>query len=306
MPRIRNLSELLERVENDGRVWTCSVVLPHEKSVVEAVMRGCAVGFVRPVLFGNGRRVRGVLRGMGGRLPSEVELVECNGEGEAVERAVEMVHSGDADVLVKGLVQTGTLLREVITRRFGMSSGKFLSHVTVFDAPRYDRLMLLTDAGLNVSPNVRRKVQIVRNAVEVARALGMRSVRVAMLAAVDVVRYGTMQATVDAALVSRIAEEEMPDVRVDGPFALDIALSPEAARLKGKRGRVAGRADVLCAPDIEAANILYKALQTFCGATLASVVVGAAFPVVVPSRADSADSKYASLALACHLAGRKG
>jgi phosphate butyryltransferase len=161
--------------------------------------------------------------------------------------------------------------------------------------------MLLTDAGINIAPNVHRKAQIVANAVAVAHRLGIERPRVALLAAIDTVQYPYMQATLDATLVSRIARATMPDAVVEGPFALDNAVSLKAAEKKDRKGEVAGCADILCAPEIETANVLYKSLQTFCGLTLASAVVGARSPIAVPSRTDSAQTKLMSIALACLL-----
>jgi phosphate butyryltransferase len=175
--------------------------------------------------------------------------------------------------------------------------------VAVFNDPVSGRLLLLTDAGVNISPNIYRKIRIVKNAVQVARSLGIETPRVALLAAIDTLNYPAMQATLDAALVSKMARDGMvEDAFVEGPFALDNAVSPDAAKKKGIGGEVAGRADILVAQEIETANVLYKSLQFFSNVTFASVVVGASSPIAVPSRVDSPSTKLMSVALTCLLA----
>jgi phosphate butyryltransferase len=222
----------------------------------------------------------------------------------AVARAVRMYREGAVSIIMKGLVSTAVVLKAVLNKETGVPpvSG-ILSHVTVFEAPDKDRLMLLTDAGVNIRPNLQRKADILRNALHVARRLGMDCPRAAMLAATEKVNYPAMPATLDADVISKMAAQgQFGRCLVYGPLALDLAISPQAAATKGVNHPVAGHADILCAPDIESGNMLYKALSVLHGATLASVVVGSRVPVVVPSRSDSAESKFHSIALAAFLA----
>ncbi len=304
MAEIKLVGDILQAARARGREWMLSVNAPHDEAILKAVTGACEEGFARALLFGDPVRIEKTAAAAGVGLGDRITIVSRPDAKEAIDESVEAVHDGRAEILVKGLVPTSSLIRALLHKELGLRSGRFLSHVAVFDAPVYNRLMLLTDAGINITPNVQRKVQIVQNAVRVARRLGMERPKVAMLAAVDTLRYPAMQATLDAALVSRIAKSGViPDAVVEGPFALDNAISVEAAELKEKKGEVAGRADILVAPEIETGNVLYKSLQAFCGTTYASVVVGADKPVAVPSRVDSPESMLASIALACVLSG---
>ncbi len=299
---IQNISDIIETVAASGRTWRLSVAAPYEPSIIEAVVAARDKGFAEAIFFGDRARIQRVADKVGARLGSEITIIEAVDDKQAMRASVDAVKEGRADVLSKGLVGTSSLLRAVLKREEGgLRSGKLFSHVAVFAAPVYNRLMILTDAGVNITPNVHRKVQIVQNAIAVAKTLGMKKPRVAMLAAVDALNYPAMKATLDAALVSRIAASVMPDAFVDGPFALDNAVSPHAVETKGTKGEVAGRADILCAPEIETANVLYKALESFGGVTFAGVVVGIGTPIAVPSRADSPDTKLGCIALACLL-----
>jgi phosphate butyryltransferase len=305
MKRIQKVSDILDAAAASGRTWRLSVAGAHEESVLTAVSRACEMGFAAATLFGDPAAIRRTADKAGVALGAAFTIVETKDDRETVAKSAEHVRGGHADVLVKGLVQTSSLIRAVLQHELGLRSTRLLSHIGVFNDPVSRRLMLITDAGINIAPNVHRKVQIVRNAVAVARVLGVEEPRVAMLAAVDTLNYPAMQATLDAALVSRIAASGViPDAVVEGPFALDNAVSPPAAEKKTRKGKVAGCADILCCPEIETANVLYKALQIFCGVTFASVVVGASIPIAVPSRVDSADTKLMSVALACLLSQR--
>ena len=302
---IRRVEDLLGAAQAAGHRWRLSVAAPHDASVFGAVAQACDLGFAEAVLFGQRDAMARAARDSGADLrDAHYTIVETADDTATAREAARCAHEGRADVLVKGLTPTGMLLRAVLSHEVGLRSSRLLSHIGVFNEPTSGRLMLLTDAGVNIAPNVHRKVQIVRNAVAVARAMGIAHPRVAMLAATETLNYPAMPATLDAVLVSRIASSgAVPDASVEGPFALDNAVSPASADKKRIAGDVAGRADILCAPEIETANVLYKALQIYCSVTFASVVVGASRPIAVPSRVDSLQSKLMSLALACLLSG---
>jgi phosphate butyryltransferase len=301
---IRNVSELLESAKASGNRWTLSIASPHEDSVLGAVAEACRLGFARAMLFGDREQTAAAARKAGVDLAGEhFTFVETADEGTTAREAVHCAFSGQADVLVKGLISTSLLMRTVLHQDTGKREDRFLSHIGVFTGPVSGRLVILTDAGINIAPNVQRKFQIVKNAVAVAHMLGIAKPKVAMLAAVETLNYPAMPATLEAALVARIAASALPDAVVEGPFALDNVVSSSAADKKKVGGAVAGHADILVGPDIESANILYKALQTFCQVTFASVVVGASKPIATPSRVDSLETKLMSIALACLLSG---
>ena len=221
----------------------------------------------------------------------------------AARRAAALVKNGDAQVLMKGLVGTADFMRAVLDKAEGLGTGRLLSHVVVFAPAGYERLLLLTDAAINIAPDLAQKVQIVENALQVSRALGNKETKVAMLAAVETVTT-SMKATEDAALIAKMAERgQIKGCRIDGPLALDNAVSMAAAHHKGIGGDVAGQADLLVVPNIEAGNVLYKSLVYFANTPLSGIVVGAAAPVVLTSRADSPANKLNSIALAVVVSG---
>jgi phosphate butyryltransferase len=210
---------------------------------------------------------------------------------------VRLVARGEGDILVKGLLQTADLLRHVLDRENGLNWGRIISHVGVFHFPGADRFLLVTDAALSIAPNLHQKAEIVQNAVDLAHKLGIPCPIAAILCAIEVVNPA-MPATVDAACLAKMADRgEISGCRVEGPLALDNAVSVEAARHKGITSDLAGRADILMAPDIEAANILYKALIFYAKAEEAGIVMGAKAPIVLVSRSDSVANKLNSLAL---------
>jgi len=216
----------------------------------------------------------------------------------AASAAVAAVRSGQAHLLMKGLVQTGQLMKAVLDRQAGLRTGRALSHACVLQVPGWPKLLHLSDIALNVTPDLARKADIVRNQVAVAHALGLERPKVAALAAVENVNPD-MPATVDALGLQEMAERgELGECIVQGPLALDLAVSAEAGRTKGVTGPVVGDADVLIVPFIEAGNMLYKGLVCLAGARSAGIIVGARCPIVLLSRSDSAESKLYSIALA--------
>jgi phosphate butyryltransferase len=217
---------------------------------------------------------------------------------QAALAAVKSVRLNEANVLMKGHLPTALILKAVLNPDFGLRTGNVLSHVAAFEINGYDRLIFVTDAAMNIAPDLSQKAQIIQNAVKVAHAVGVLNPIVAPLAAVETVNP-TMQPTLDAAaLVSMNRRGQIKDCIIDGPLALDNAISVEAAHHKGILGEHAGRADILLVPSIEAGNILYKSLVYFAKAKVGAVIEGAKAPIVLTSRADSAESKLNSLALA--------
>jgi len=204
---------------------------------------------------------------------------------------------------MKGFVGTADFMRAVLDKTDGLGSGRLISHVVVFEAAGYERLMLLSDAAINIAPDLGQKIQIIENALKITNAVGILKPRIAMLAAVETVSP-SMRATEDAAIISKMAERgQIRGCFIDGPLALDNAVSAVAAEHKGIAGDVAGKADLLLVPDIEAGNVLFKSLVYFANAQIGGVVVGATAPVVMTSRTDSPQAKLNSIALALITAG---
>ncbi|MDQ7796481.1 MAG: bifunctional enoyl-CoA hydratase/phosphate acetyltransferase, partial [Spirochaetia bacterium] len=220
----------------------------------------------------------------------------------AAARAVALVRSGEAAFLMKGIIDTSLLLRAALNKETGINAGRLASHVAVMEVQTYHKLLVLTDAALNIAPDLPAFVDIINSAVVVANALEVKTPKVALLAAVEKVNPDKMPCTVTASILTQMNRRgQIKNCIIDGPLALDNAISAESARIKKIQSDVAGDADILVAPDIEAGNILYKCLLDLAGAKGAAIVMGAAVPIVLTSRADTAETKLASIALASLL-----
>ena len=265
-------------------------------TILEALAEARAAGFADPVLVGRREEIESAASERAVDLEGW-KIVESPTPNEAAVEAVRRVARGDGDILVKGLLPSADLLRAVLSKSNGFTSGRTLSHVGVFKFAESDRFYFVTDAALSIAPDYQQKIDIVQNAVDLAHKLGIALPIVAILCAIETVNP-EMPATVDAASLSKMAERgAIKGARVEGPLALDNAVSVEAARHKGITSELAGRADILVAPNIEAANILYKALIFFAKAEEAGIVMGARAPFVLASRSDSVRNKLYSMAL---------
>lgn len=310
MPTLRRLDDLARVLRAEGCRPRVAIAPCAEGFVLRAGLHAAREGLAEPIFIGNRAKAEELAQARGLDL-SPHRLIDCPDDTQAVTVAVDLFRAGEAQLIMKGLVSTSTVLKAVLNKEAGLvPEGGILSHVAVFDAPgrepdpgaRGGGLMLLTDAGVNIKPTLQRKVEILKNALAVARALGMETPRAAVLAATEKVNYPAMPATLDADLLAKMAEQgDFGQALVAGPLAFDLAVSPQAAALKGITSPVAGHADILLTPDIESGNILYKTLSSLMHLTMASVVVGSRVPVVVPSRGDSEQSKFASIALAAYL-----
>jgi len=298
---IRSLPQVLKAARAHQRrpVMVCAAAA--DAAVLEGVRAATDAGIVDPILIGDSARMAQLADSLDISLHG-LQVVHESDPVAACRRAVALCRSGSAGALMKGAVPTSVVLKAVLDSEVGLTTGRVLSHVTVFRPRGANSLLLLADAGVNIAPDVECKMQIMRNSITLAQLLGMGKPRVALLAAVETVS-GKMPATTDAATVVSSAREAFGDSAwVGGPYALDVAVSPAAATHKGVDDEVAGRADILIAPDIEAGNVLYKSLTCFAGLDLASLVLGAAIPLVIASRADSSRTKLYSIALAMLVA----
>lgn len=277
---------------------TVAVAAAEDEEVIEAVAMALEHRLGRFVLYGDRERLGRLLKEKGCARFSDVDVVHANSIGQAAELAVRAVHLNEADALMKGHVPTAMLLKAVLNKEYGLRAGKVLSHVAVFEVPEFERFVIVTDAAMNIAPDLEQKVQIVNNAVSIARSIGIERPKVAALAAVETVNPA-MPATLDAAALAMMQKRgQIEHCLVDGPLALDNAVSLAAAKHKRIESEVAGQADILLVPDIESGNMLYKSLVYFANARVGAVIAGAKAPIVLTSRADSAESKLYSLALA--------
>lgn len=292
------LSTLLEKVnrENKRRV---AVAQAADEEVLRAVQHGLEHELAHFILVGNQSDIESLAQDISLNIQAEnVEIKDVrDGEDPALE-AVKLVSQKEADVVMKGNIDTKGIMKAVLHKEYGLRTGSVLSHVAVFDIPNREELLLLTDSGMNIAPTLQEKSQIISNAVQVAHGIGIHNPKVAPLAAVEVVNP-SMQATLDAAALTQMQQRgQIQGCIVDGPLAFDNAVSKGAAEQKGIQSEVAGQADILLAPAIEVANALYKSFMYFADAKVAGVISGARAPIVLTSRADTAESKLYSLALA--------
>lgn len=296
------VDSLIETIRKRSTTKTLAVAYPHDPVTLAAARDACDEDIARSILFGS-RRIIEQTAGENNIHLDGIEIVDIEGPEQAVNAAIAATAENRAHMLMKGDVTTRTVISAVLHAGENIiSPGKLLSDVAVFHSPAYNRPMILTDPGINISPNIERKIQIIKNAVETAHRIGIRKPKVALLAAIEKLNISHMPITVEAELIEKMGRAGLfGDALVEGPFALDNAVDEEAARIKHVTGKVAGNADILVVPDIEAGNILYKSIVLFAGIPFANVVVGARIPIVLPSRIDCEKTKLASIAIASYL-----
>lgn len=280
-----------------------AVAVAQDEPVLEAIKEATEKGIAQAILVGDKQQIHEIAKKIDLDL-SDYEIMDIKDPKKATLEAVKLVSSGHADMLMKGLVDTATFLRSVLNKEVGLRTGKLMSHVAVFEVEGWDRLLFLTDAAFNTYPELKDKAGMINNAVVVAHACGIEMPKVASICPVEVVNT-SMQSTVDAALLAKMSDRgQIKGCIVDGPFALDNAISEEAAHHKGVKGPVAGKADVLLLPNIETANVMYKTLTYFSKSKNGGLLVGTSAPVILTSRADSFETKVNSIALAALVAAK--
>ncbi len=296
-PRLSDLDAVLDAARRRGP-FTVVVACGHDPAALSAVASAEEHGLARAILVGDPGLIGPAIDALPSRL-KHAEIVDAADESASVARAVELVRTGEGQILLKGKTQTGTLLHAVLDREGGLRTGRLLSDAFLFDYPvgNQVRLVCITDGGINLQPDLIAKRQILENAVGLYHRLGYARPRVSVLSAVENVIPGHAP-SMDAAALARMAHcGQIADCEVEGPLSLDLSVSPEAAAKKGHSGDVAGRADILLCPDIVSANLLAKSTTYFAGYRLAHVIMGATAPVLIPSRSDKPEAKLYSIAL---------
>ncbi len=283
---------------------TTAVAHPCEKSVLEAVIEATRLQLITPLLVGPVNKIRGVAAAAGLDL-GELEIVDAPHSHAAAAAAVALVRSGRAELLMKGSLHTDELMAEVIARETGLRTGRRVSHVFIMSVPTYHKLLLVTDAAINIFPTLEEKADIAQNAIDLAHALGIAQPKVAILSAVETVT-SKIPSTIEAAALCKMADRgQISGAILEGPLAFDNAISREAAEIKGIVSDVPGDPDILLAPDLESGNMLAKQLTFLLKADAAGLVLGARVPIVLTSRADSIRSRLASCAVAKLVAEAK-
>lgn len=299
---LKNLEQIEELVlkRPPGRI---AVAAAHDDHVLQSIHQVSAKGFAQPILIGDKEKIFQIADQLQIDV-SHMTIIKELDERKCADIAVNLVNNSEADVLMKGMMQTADLLRPVLERDKGLRASGLLSHVGLYEIAGYNKLLYITDGGINIAPDLRQKVEIIRNAVAVAHALGIEIPKVAALAAVETVNPA-MQSTLDAAALSKMAQRgQIKGCLIDGPLAMDNAINPEAAQHKHIISDVAGNADILLAPDIESGNILIKSMIFLYQARSCGIITGARVPMVVTSRAESSDAKYYSILLALAMLGQ--
>ncbi|MCS1350803.1 phosphate butyryltransferase [Mechercharimyces sp. CAU 1602] len=296
MTPLRHFDQVINSVKANEPV-TIAVAAAADHHVMEAVIDAHQQGIARFILIDDQEKMERIAAHHSFSL-TDVEVMHQPELTQTARDAVRAVHDRKANIVMKGMIQTADFLRAVLHKEYGLAKGGVLSHIAAFQIPGYDRLVLVTDSGLNIAPTLKEKVQIIENAISLSHSIGVREPKVALLGAIELVNPN-MPATMDAAVLTQMNRRgQIRGALIDGPLALDNAISLAAAEQKGIESEVAGMADVLVVPNIESGNILYKSLSYFAHSQIGSLVVGASAPVVLTSRSDGHQNKLRSIALA--------
>jgi len=278
-----------------------AVAHPCDASSLEAAMEAARLGLIVPILVGPRERIQAAAKAAGVNI-SELEIVDAPHSAAAAAAAVQLVREGRAEALMKGSLHTDELMAAVVRRETGLRTARRVSHCFVMDVPSYEEPLIITDAAVNIAPTLEEKVDILQNAIDLGHAMGLPEVRVAILSAMETVNPKVPSTIEAAALCKMVDRGQITGALVDGPLALDNAIDLAAARIKKIDSPVAGRANVLLVPDLEAGNMLAKSLSFLAGADAAGIVLGARVPIILTSRADSVLTRLASCAVAVMVA----
>lgn len=293
---LKYLSDLIDKTKGQKKKGL-AVAACQDEEVLKAVHEAALYGIVEPILIGDIKKTEKIAEKL--EIPIEEYMkIDVSDLAKAAETAVKYVGNGKADFIMKGLIDTSILLKEVLNKEYGLRTDSLLSHVMIYEVPTYHKFLFLTDGGMNLDPDLEDKVKIVKNSIKVCKSLGYHKIKVAAIAAKEKVNP-KMIATVHANELKKMCSNKLFEdgVIIDGPLALDLAVSKEASIVKGYYSEVAGDADILLVPNIETGNGIGKSLTYFANSLSAGVIMGAKVPIVLVSRADSHEAKLYSIAL---------
>lgn len=302
---LKNFDELVAMVKQFPEPMRGIVVAAGDHHTLEAIKEAMEEGIMKPVLVGDKTVIESILKEIG-LFVDPTDIYDVPDPDEAAKKAVELIHEDKGDFIMKGKLETAQVLRPVVNKESGLGTGRVMSHFVFFELPYYHKLLVITDGGVMTYPNLDQKKQIIENTVDTLKCLGYENPKVAVVAAVEKVNP-KMPATVDAGALKEMNQKgEIKDCIIEGPISLDLALEKEASVIKGYESPVAGDADAIIVPDIQAGNLLGKAVTIIARGNMAGFVVGAKVPVVFTSRSSSAREKFLSIVLAAAVsAGQK-
>jgi phosphate acetyltransferase len=293
--RHEKYDRLIAAAQRKGALTT-AVAHPCDETSLRGAVEAAEAGLIKPILVGPKEKIRTVAQTHSLNL-SGIDIVDVPHSHAAAEKAVELVRAGKAELLMKGSLHTDELLAEVVKRDTGLRTGRRISHVFVMDVPGHPQTLFITDAAVNIAPDLVGKRDIIQNAIDLFAGLGLGTPKVAILSAVETINPD-IPSTIEAAALCKMAERgQITGGELDGPLAFDNAISPEAARIKGIKSAVAGEAQILVVPDLEAGNMLAKNLTFLSHADAAGIVLGARVPIILTSRADHVRTRMASCAV---------
>jgi phosphate butyryltransferase len=291
-----DFDQLIEKVKNFPTMKRVAVAAAEDEHTLEAVFKARSEGIVEPILVGNKEKIKEIIKSMGESFQDE-NIHNANDVVESAELAVKLVNENKADFLMKGILETATLLKAIVNKETGLGTGKIMSHFVIQKIPSYHKMLVTTDGGMMMYPTLEQKKAILENAVDTLIAIGYDKPKVAILAAVEKVNP-KMPETLDADALAKMNQNgEIKNCIVEGPLSFDIAIDKEIAQIKGFSSEVAGDADILIVPNITAGNILGKSLVVAAKAKMAGFIVGAKVPIVLTSRGSSSEEKYLSIVM---------
>lgn len=293
---MKSLNEIINLAKRIGP-QKIAVAAPEDMEILKALNQAVREKIIQGILVGDREKIQKLCQEEDIN-PGDFEIINELDGYKASLICCELISQRKAALMMKGLVGTAAFLRAVLDKENGLTTGRLLSHLAVFEIPSYPKLLMLTDVAINISPDLSEKAQIIQNAVDMAHCLGIQKPFVACIAAIEKINPEKMRSTVDAAALSMMAKRgQIKGAVVDGPFGMDNAVSLESAKIKGVKSEIAGKADILLVPQIESGNVIYKTLTELARAKCAAIVLGARSPVVLTSRADDYETKFVSIAL---------
>ncbi|MFH1612269.1 MAG: bifunctional enoyl-CoA hydratase/phosphate acetyltransferase [bacterium] len=296
---IKNFKDLLKKclyLKNLHGIQKMAVICPYDVFTLRAIIKAQKEKIINSILIGNKDKIEEALKKLKKSL-FDFEIINIIEEEKILQKAMELVNSKKVHLIMKGFIQTSTLLKAVLDKEKGIRTEKLISHVSVFKLKNINRLMFMSDGGININPNLLEKKSIIENAVFVAHNLGIKKPRVALLSAVETINLKMESSVEDAILSKMVDRSQIKNVIIDGPLAFDGAMSKKIAELKGIKTRIAGRVDIFIVNQIETGNLFFKMLMYFNLAKGAGIVTGAKVPIVLVSRTDKEEIKFYSIVL---------